>query len=511
MPSAAAEMVREVFREERLAADLRSDSLAIAASRASPNALAEYAFRDRDTDQPLRQAPHHRALHEIFDEHRRAIVWYPVDHGKTTQVVIRLCWLLGNHPDRQYAYVSSKALQARKVVATVGREILTNERLHRVFPGLKPERASHSAALECWGDAALRVDGCPPGAKDPSLAAHGLDGQIIGSRLHGVFIDNAMDRDNTASRVVREKAVEIVDAEIVTRVLADGFVAITDTSWTVDDAPHEIAKRPGWYSQKFDAHASLDGGVSLWPERYPPERLAKIAATISKPSYDRQYRNIPLSESIGVFRDEAMSRAWGRVPWCETLAEALPDEADRSDAAICTGVDLATRRGEEHDLTVLSTVMRVGHRFRLLHLRAERMEGAAIMSAMLETYRRFHVGAGAASFLVEDNAAQVYIVQLCRTAEVLSALGATPDELARIRVMGRTTTAKKRDLELGIPSLAGDLDMGRWDIPAHHETEQLREEMKAWTPDGHTGDRLMAMWFARDGLLTVPDPQVDFI
>lgn len=510
MGDALAGMFAEVWTEEADASVLRSEADQIEAARRDVNALAEYAFTSPDGAH-LVQAPHHRELQRIFDEHDRAIVWYPVEHGKTTQVIIRLCWLLGNHPDRQYAYVSSKAKQAEKVVAAVGREILTNERLKRVFPNLRPAREPHSASLDCWGDTAIRVEGAPPGAKDQSLAAYGVEGPISGSRLHGVFIDNVCDRDNTISPTTRQAVLDRIENDILTRVLPAGFVAISDTSWHRQDAPHVLAKRPGWHSIAFDAEVGFDGGEGpLWTAQFSAARLQSIRETTSKASYDRQYRNKPLSDSVGAFKGEHLAAAWGRVGWCNSLEDAIPRE-QFGNAIVCTGIDLAVKKGEDHDQTVLQTVLRVGHRYRLLHTRTERMSGAEILSAILDAQRRFHQGAGSSLFRVEDNGAQDYIVQMAQAAEVLKALGATPEELQQIIVRGATTTAKKRDLELGIPSLAGDFEMDRWDIPDHWETEQLREEMLGWSPDAHTGDRLMALWIARDGLRVVADPTVDYV
>jgi hypothetical protein len=486
-------------------------------AREDINAFVEYAFTDSLTGASIVQAAHHRAFQQACDDSLRTVVWFPVEHGKTTQSIMRLVHLLGRHPARQYAYIASKARQSEKVVAAVGREILMNARVARVFPRLCPERASHSRAYEKWGDAAIRVAGAPPGTKDASLAAYGIDGQILGSRLHGVIIDNVLDRQNTASASMRATVLDIIDSEVISRVLPGGFVWIIDTAWHRDDALHLIAKRPGWTSLRFDADVGLDGDDTLWPLRFPRKRLDSIRSTIPQTSYDRQYRNISLSDSVGMFKDEFLSLAWGRKAWCETLDEAFPEASGEErtkqmqDVAICTGVDLATRKGEEHDLTVLTTAMRVGHRYRLLNIRAGRFDGAGIIREMLEVYRRFHAQAGFAHFLVEDNAAQVYIVQMSKDAGVMSALGATPDALNRMFVKGRTTTAKKRDLELGVPSLAGDFEMGRWDIPLHHETDCLRDDMRGWSPDAHTGDRLMSLWLARDGIRVAPDLAVDLI
>lgn len=501
----AARRLRDGFARDPSFA--KADRDLIERARRDRNAFAEYCFTDQVTGVAIRQAWHHRELHRLTAQHDRLVVWFPVEHGKTTQARIALIDLLGHHPDWQFAYLSSKQKQAAKVVKAAAREIVTNDRVRAVFPNLRAQRSSFNKAVDTWGATAIRVEGCPPGVKDASLTAYGLDGEILGARLHGIIIDNILDRENTWSHLLREKTLDKLDNEVFTRILPGGFIWIFDTSWHLKDALHQIAKRPGWHSVKFDAEVGPDGGPGpLWPEKFPASRLQAIRDTSTQVSYDRQYRNKPLSDSAGAFKEAFLVSAWGRTRWCESIEDALPDADARAQAFVCTGIDLATRKGEEHDQTVLSTVLQDGPRYRLLRIKAMRAEGVGILRAMLEVQRRFHNGAGTAFFRVEDNAAQVYIVQMCQDASILKALGASPEDLQRIVVRGATTTRKVRELELGIPSLAGDFEMDRWDIPDHWETQQLRDEMLSWSPDVHTGDRLMSLWIARGGLRIVVDP-----
>jgi hypothetical protein len=148
-----------------------------------------------------------------------------------------------------------------------------------------------------------------------------------------------------------------------------------------------------------------------------------------------------------------------------------------------------------------------GARRKLRNIQAERMESMEILRRVVAIYRAFHkpinAAGGNAKFVVEDNAAQVYIVQMLRDAGVLSALGLTPYEAGDIRVTGRTTTAKRRDMELGVPGIAAGIEMGRWDFPFHNEVDNLREEMRVWSPENdHYGDRLMSLWIADATLLS---------
>ena len=65
-----------------------------------------------------------------------------------------------------------------------------------------------------------------------------------------------------------------------------------------------------------------------------------------------------------------------------------------------------------------------------------------------------------------------------------------------------TTGTSKADPVFGVESLAAEMANGKWIIPskfnrAPNEAEEWIEEMLYYNPLNHTGDRLMAAWFAR--------------
>lgn len=489
----------------------------IRAARDDANAFCEYCFRDDQTGLPIKQAWHHREWQRLTDEHRRLVAWFPIEHGKSTQTKMKLCRLLGQHGDRQYAYISSKHQQGAKMVGAVGREILGNQRLREVYPNLRPQLRINNSGLEEWGRTAIRVAECPRGSKDPSLVAYGIKGQILGARLHGAIIDNALDAANTRTRANREWLLSVLKDEVLGRILPGGFVWILDTAWFHDDMMHEIAKQAGWHSVRFDAEDGHGFGETLWPEQFPRERLAAKLDELGQTAYDRQFRNRPLSESMNFFKSEFWDAAFGRCPWLDSWPTDSNGRAVNGKIQLRTGVDLATRKGESHDLTVFATVAAEGHMRKLHNMQSGRMEGPEIIRRMVAIYRAFHrpvnLAGGNAKFIVEDNAAQVYIVQMLKDAQVCHALGLTPGETSDIRIAGRTTTSKRRDQELGIPGVASAIEMGRWEFAAGEETRQLREEMKAWSPEAdHYGDRLMALWIASADIATTRESfTVDYV
>jgi len=491
LPGLGALLRSEISNRQNISSD------AIAA-RGDINKFAEYCFV-ADDGRHFVQAPHHKLLHKVHSESDRQIVWFPVEHGKTEQAKVLLLNVLGHNPTNQYAYVSSKEDQAIKLTAAVGREIIKNSRLHEVFPHLKPQQSGTSRAYEQWGDSAFRVQGIPPGTKDPSLAAYGIDGRILGSRLHGAVLDNVLDRGNTQTKAQREKVLSLIETEILQRMLPGGWVLIIDTAWHIDDALHQLSRRKGWDSVKLDAEVGIvEGDESLWTARFSPDRLEEIQSQTSEVAYDRTYRNKPLSASMDLFKADWLHQCMSHNhKWMDSYS---------GDGIVSTGVDLAVKAGTEHDLTVFFTIMldKQG-RYRVLNILAKKMEAPAIMSTMIDVYRRFHKNAGNGTFTVEDNAAQDYILQTMKDKSMFNARGGTDDEWRHIQLKGYTTTIKKRDEEYGIPSIAVDFEMGRWAVPEDVECKSWYEEMFNWSPDAHTGDRLMASWFAREGL-RVPVP-----
>jgi hypothetical protein len=204
------------------------------------------------------------------------------------------------------------------------------------------------------------------------------------------------------------------------------------------------------------------------------------------------------------FKEHYWKAAYGRCSWVDDLSCFPPPGFDLQ-CQLVTGVDLAVGQDDKHDLTVFSSVVASGIRRKLINMYSDRLVSTDIARAMLPIFRQIHwpiiQAGGHAKFVVENNAAQQYIVDMVKDPKIQKALGLTRDEAANIIVEGRTTTAEKRDQDLGIPGLAAGFEMGRWDVAANSETDHLREEMRTWSPSKHAGDRLMATWIAYASLI----------
>ena len=221
---------------------------------------------------------------------------------------------------------------------------------------------------------------------------------------------------------------------------------------------------------------------------------------MAKVSYDRCYRNIPLSASAGRFSTEDIEAA--------RVGPFMVSYTGRN--RLVTGVDLSTGEGE--DLTAFTTLESLGDRWRVINIESGYWTGPEIIKRMIDHYRRFHKGLHKQGitprFRVESNAQQKYILQMTKSAEIMRAMGAETTVLKNIVVDSHTTTGfNKRDFDYGIPSLADDLQMGRLILPKDgQEIDNLVAEMQAWSMDlgHHSGDRLISLWIAKTGLNIKP-------
>jgi hypothetical protein len=67
-------------------------------------------------------------------------------------------------------------------------------------------------------------------------------------------------------------------------------------------------------------------------------------------------------------------------------------------------------------------------------------------------------------------------------------------------VDAHTTGRNKHDPQFGVESLAVEFERGQWVVPDSPMTRTWMRELLAYNPAGHTGDRVMASWLAREAL-----------
>jgi hypothetical protein len=486
-------------------------------ARSNFGLFCEYVLRDETSGKPVRQAWMHQKWNYLRRKHNRLVIMSHVEGGKTQQLSVALpLYKLGRNPRSRIAIVSNIQEQSKKIIATIKSYVEKSDQLREVFPHLKPGGK--------WTETLIAVerDG---NIKEPSVQAFGANGKITGARLDLVIIDDIHGEENVGSKDARDKLYTWFYSTIVSRLSRDAQVIFVGNAWHPDDLLHRL-EREGWMTRRFPVVVTpelaqnwpkdkLVVGDSTWPERWPSDRIAEIQVgtedvpPIPPTEFARAYMCVARDDHDSRFKQSWMDRAKqrgeasGLHAFSHSLRDVLEEEYDHEEAAtevdaifkgmleanpdtslrIYTGVDLST--GEARDLSVLFTILVYpnGDR-RVLEIESGRWQIDEIVGRVLSAYRRF-----GSIMAVENVGTQQWLVQL------LSKYSAIP-------VMPVTTGRNKADPVFGVESLAAELANGKWIVPAKNsrapeDGEAWIQEMLFYNPAQHTGDRLMASWFAR--------------
>lgn len=438
-------------------------------------------LRDEQSGKPVVFAPMHDEWHALAERYARLILWAHVDSGKTQQLSIgRAVWQAGRNPTSRIAIVSNTYTQAEKIVRTIAKYIEESDVVHEVFPDLRRGEPWSSSVLTCRRNVP---------SKDPTIQAMGVHGAVLGSRLDLILCDDILDYENTRTSEQRRELLEWFKATLLGRLAPGGRILIVGTAWHPEDLLHMLAKSRVWHSVRYPVR--LPNGTILWPERWNDARIAAARLEMGSVESGRQLDCIAKSDSERhVLRDwfgPCLRSGKGFV----LLDHLAPGELPKG-AGVFTGVDLGVgKHVGRGDLTALFTLLVYDDQVRqLLGLESGRWPGPEIVRRIIAAAQRY-----GSILYVENNAAQDYILQFAR------------EQHAALTVRPFTTGSNKADPSFGIESMGAEVEGGKWIIPSSDGTwEGAAPEVQAWMqemvdfdPKDHTGDRLMASWFAREG------------
>lgn len=469
MAGEAAESDVEVSRR---VADTRRMWASVAVEDAAE--FCAFVLRDERSGGLIEPMPMHMAWHRLMDAYPRQVIWAHVESGKTQQMSVgRVLYELGRDPTKRIAIVSNTFGQANKIVRTLARYIESSEEYHLCFPNVRPGMP--------WQGNMLTIAGAT--AKDPSVQSCGVHGNITGSRLELIILDDILDYENTRTHGLRQDLWDWFNATLIGRLTSWGRVVAIGTAYHPDDLYHRLAKFGGvWNATRFPILNAR--GESSWPSRWPLERIKQRRVELGAAEFARQMLCKARDDEEARFQ-----REW--IDACLKAGEGL-ELLDALDIVpegwgTFTGVDLGVSQGEKSDVTSLFTIAANLEGFRqVLNVESGRWSGPEIVRRIFSAHERFH-----SIVYVENNAAQDFIVQFAREK------GALP-------IRAFTTGKNKAHPEFGVEGIAVEMQNGKWKIPNHGgaldpEIEAWISELLYYDPREHTGDRLMASWFAREG------------
>lgn len=495
----------------------------------------EFVLKEEHTRKPIKLAPHQRLGIAFMLDHPRSCNVWPIGHSKTFIMAGLTLWMLGNDPTARGAVVSATQEQAAKVVSMVRDYIESSPELRLVFPHLtKSTRKGDS-----WTQTELTV-ARPPGIRDPSIKAVGIDGAIAGARLNWIIIDDILTRENTNTKEQRDKVHEWVDSTVLSRLDPRGArVCVVNTAWHPNDIVHRMQKA-GWAFMRMDVEGGIyiqddveriemglppwdhdllmpvPGGAAndcqlnayhhlppsertLWPARMPKKCPAGCNTASSMACCVERARRSFLPHRynqlfMGLCRDDMSARC--KLEWIERCKERARDHGvfkclkskPGNDYPTFTGVDLAIKKGEGNDFTAFFTFMVHPSGLRqILDIEIGQFDGPTTVRKCIEKARAYD-----SVVIVENNAAQDYIYQF-----VL-------EQNASVPIKTHTTSEHSKANPLaGVESLFVEMHNTAWLIPNDEygrcmkPVQDFIDACLNYSPEDHTADVLMAAFFAR--------------
>ena len=521
--------------------------LEAAEARESLDAFCEFVMREENTKRPVRLAAHQRVVNKFVVDHDRSVLLEPVGHGKSWGLAAYTLWSIGRNPRMRGAILSATQGQAEKIVRMVRDYIESSAELRLVFPHLRPSRRDG----DHWTQTEIVVDR-PPGIRDPTLVAFGMNGgTVLGSRLNWVIVDDMLNAENTRTKEARAKVKLWVDTTLRSRLDPDAMepkIVFSGTPWDEDDLLMSLKKRglatllmnadgdiwvwddvedqrvaeengvpfvpwdsdelrpaivtsneqdPAFGVCRLKAHdPDPDGLVTLWPERIDRRELDKIKRSMEAHAFLQSY----------MCRCFNADTAWCQPEWIERCKAGAHDPAMlryfpdgkplygpvrvyRGPHIVFTGVDLAfSERAKSDDTALFSFCVLPSGHRMILDVDVGKYNPSALKKKLVDINGRYPGGI----ITVEDVGAQKHVVQLLR------------DATKGFAIKGFTTTGSaKRDVENGIPIIMAEIEQGMWLIP-NDRHGNVAPAISKWIdgvlnyqPSAHTSDSLMAQLFAR--------------
>lgn len=409
---------------------------------------------------------------------------YLPTHNSTCFTVVNSLWLIGNNPNIRILIVSASAMQAQGFLREIKDKILKSPKYRQVFGDLFPEEANSPG--EKWTSSEIIVRRSSS-HKDPTVTALGSGGPILSKRADVIICDDILSVENTRTSAQREKIKQWYNEVLLPVLEPDGVVINIGTAWNLEDLLHEQVKNPRADVRKR-YKAILPNGESLWPERWPIEKLQELKEETGSIAFSKSYLNEAISSEDAVFKsswiDEAKKKGRDRK-----LLYNLEGQ-DQQKMTVAMGVDLAISQKETGDYTAFAVVGEMEDGTKIpLYLAQEKLTFAQTQEMIKDLYQRFNP----ALIKVESNAYQAALVR-------------DMQDNTSLPIKGYSTGGEKFDPDVGLQSIAVEMENGKWILPYSQESHSTMKIVDTLTngmlrfPSGHTEDILMALWFANTGL-----------
>ncbi len=410
---------------------------------------------------------------------------YTVTHNTQQVSIGRVLFDLGRNPELRNVIISATASAATKIGTVIKQYIEESDELHEVFPNLQPGGKK-------WTENAFTVRR-KSRAKDASVQSVGLYGMIYGSRIDRLVLDDVLRWENVQTAAARDKSERWLLSTLWGRMTARSKMWWLGNAWHPQDAMHNIAKNERWLARRYPV---LDEtGKSVWPEQWSMDRIEAFKIDPGPLEYARQLMCKSQDDSSRRCKDEwiKLCKAEGEGIAMVHALNLLDRDVVPEGCFTVTGVDLASskKKSAMQKLTAKTVVFTIlvypNEDRQVLCVDSGQFTAPQIRDKVIEHHDRY-----GSSVFVEDNGVQGWMLELI-------------SEKRAIPVLAFHTGMNKWDPATGVETVFVEFSNAKWVIPSidgvplSQEVIEWLSECSNFHPSTHTGDHLMAAWFAKEG------------
>jgi len=451
----------------------------------------------------------------------------PRDSAKSTAFsVIYPLWEMIRNPSIRIIIVSATATQAQSFLRQITDIIENHVGFRKIFGNLKP------GIPDTWKDSEIIINRPHLNAqgqseKDPTISATGSGGPIPSKRCDIIVNDDILSKENTRTDDQRRKTKEWYTDVLLPVLVKGGRKIWIATAWNLEDLSFELMQNPMvdvkktyrsiyreadredlWLEYKRLMYSDPDHGKEmanaffqqnrsemfkgaqvLWPAHKNYKDLYDIRIARGSRAFSLSYQNEAANDEYCPFKSQWIESS--KDTQRQLLSSYNPTWGNLGSAVIAQGVDLAISEKELANETIDLTLAKTDDgRYILLNIKSGKLSPGETRSMVSDEIDAFHPD----TVIVESNAYQASFtrdMQETRHGDI---------------IRGFQTTGEKFDPFIGVNSIAVAMENGKLVLPYDRQDARTMEEVQKLIddmmrfPSGHTGDRLMALYFAFTGI-----------
>lgn len=282
--------------------------------------------------------PFHREMYKAANEgHRRLCITAPRSFAKSTVFsIIYPLYQICEGKMKKIMIMSETADLAKHWLRQIKSELENNEFILEDFGSMKTDK---------WSETQIICQNKSNGNKI-EVRAKGCGSQIRGFRPDLIVFDDLENEDTVGSADQRDKVSEWFYGAAINTLEKDAQAIMIGTLLHPEALLRKVSENKTWKSMFFQAITKE--GDSLWPEKWPIERLLERKAEIGDRLFAAEYQNKPIISENPIFYEG----------WFKSYDSASPEftEVSRKGLYTVLALDPAISQRDRADYSAIVTL-----------------------------------------------------------------------------------------------------------------------------------------------------------